>query len=92
MSSKTSLSALGTGLGAGTIKPDTLNDKILLAARLTSHALFPNSPRSLMSRLTLNSASKQIALRMNARSPFLADKRSDNSQSGMISENERITC
>ena len=32
-----------------------------------------------MSRLTLESAFSQIPLRMNARSPFLANKRSDDS-------------
>jgi hypothetical protein len=34
---------------------------------------------SLISRLTLQSASRQIELRMNARSPFPANKRSDDS-------------
>jgi hypothetical protein len=47
--------------------------------KLLSHAWVPIREDSLISRLTLESASKQIALRMNARSPFLSNKRSDNS-------------
>jgi hypothetical protein len=41
---------------------------------------FHVSPKdSLTSRLTLQSAFRQIALRLNARSPFPANKRSDDS-------------
>ena len=48
--------------------------------RLLSHAGVPIREDSLISRLTLDSASKQIALRMNAKSPFPPPKRrSDNS-------------
>jgi hypothetical protein len=41
--------------------------------------------------LTLESALRQIALPNECQKPFPANKRSDNSQSGMISENDRIT-
>ena len=44
---------------------------------LSSFHLSPKD--SLTSRLTLQSAFRQIALRMNARSPFPANKRSDDS-------------
>ena len=44
------------------------------------------------SLLTLEFASGQTVLRMNARSPFSAHRRPDKSGSGMISENHRITC
>ena len=46
------------------------------------------------SRLTLalESASRQIALSSECERAFPANKRSDNSRSGMISENDRITC
>ena len=57
--------------------------------RPLSHAGVPIREDSLSSRFTLDSASKQIALRMNARCPFPANKRSDNP---VISENDRITC
>jgi len=46
------------------------------------------------SRITiaLESTYKQIALSSECERPFPANKRADNSQSGMISENDRITC
>ena len=44
------------------------------------------------SLLTLEFASGQTVLRMNARSPSSAHRRPDKSGSGMISENHRITC
>jgi hypothetical protein len=47
---------------------------------------------SLISRLTLESTYRQIALSSERERPFPANKRSDNSQSGMISENDSITC
>jgi hypothetical protein len=39
----------------------------------------PSPKDSLIARLTLESASRQIALRVSARSPFPANKRSDDS-------------
>jgi hypothetical protein len=42
--------------------------------------------------LDVGIASEQLVLRMNAKSPFPPNKRSDNSGFGTISENRRITC
>ena len=42
--------------------------------------------------LDVGLASEQFVLRMNAKSPFRPNKRSDNSGSDIISENRRITC
>ena len=51
-----------------------------LCANRPCQASFHVSPKdTLISRLTLESASRQIAISMNARSPFPANKRSNDS-------------
>jgi hypothetical protein len=62
----------------------------LVAPRAVIYARFDER----FSRITiaLESTYKQIALSSECERPFPANKRADNSQSGMISENDRITC